>query len=229
MATEKKLVPGRVTLLDVRLSFADVYEAKSITRSDGTQSKPKFKANGLISKDGIHPVTGEKLMAIHMGKKMPVMQALKEAKLAAMEKKLGADKAKTAKVKPENYCVRDGDLENWDGYEGNFYISGSNSKQPKAVGRDKRPLNQADGILYSGCHANLIYTMWCQLPGKNEDGTPKPMGVFGSLEAVQFVRGGEAFGAAPVDVDEEFEDITDTSDEFDDVDEGGEGDDEDVL
>ena len=227
MATdEKKLVEGRVTLLGVRLSFADIWRPKSIKRKDGTESPPKFSANGLISKNGKDD-QGNPIMAKYMGKKMPVMAALKKAKTDALTKKLGADKAEKAKVKPENYCVRDGDLENWDGYEGNFYISANNSKQPKIVGRDKRPMTERDGKPYSGCYVNMIVSLWCQTPGQTPNGDPKPLGVFGSLEAIQFVRDGEAFGAQPVDTDEEFDDITDGEDD----DFGGDGDEDedDVL
>jgi hypothetical protein len=224
-ATDKKLVLGRITLEDVRLSFADIWKPKSIRRKDGSESDPKFSANGLIDKSGKNPVTGKPLTAKYMGKRMPLMDALKMAKLDALGKKLGDDKAKTAKVKPENYAVRDGELENWDGYEGNWYISANNSKQPKLVGRDKRDLTQADGILYSGCYVNMVITLWCQLPGQSASGDPKPLAVFGSLEAIQFVRDGDAFGAAPVDVDDAFDDITDEDDELDNDD----GDDEDVL
>lgn len=209
---DKKVVLGRITLEDVRLSFADIFKPKTIKRADGSQSEPKYSANALISKTGKHPLTGKPLTARYMGKRMPIMEALKAAKLDALAKKLGDDKAKAAKVKPENYCVRDGDLENWDGYEGNFYLSCNNSKQPQVVGKDKRVVTQAEGLVYSGCHVNMVVTLWCQLPGQAASGDPKPLAVFGSLEAIQFVRDGKAFGAAPVNVDDEFEDITDEDD-----------------
>lgn len=205
-----KDVDGRVTLLNVRLSFADIWRPKTFKRPDGSESAPKFSANGLIDKE--KEAAGE-IKAKYKGKIMPVLQALKAAKHDAMVKKLGSDeKAEKSKVKPENYCVRDGDLENWDGYEGNYYISASNSKAPGIVGKDKRKLTEADGIPYSGCYVNMVVTMWCQLPGKNDDGSPKPMGVFGSLEAIQYKGPGEAFGAKPVDTDEVFEDISDEDD-----------------
>lgn len=225
---EKKLVLGRIKVEGVRLSFADIFRPKSIKRKDGTQSDPKYSANALISKDGKCPVTGKPLTAVYMGKRMKIMDALKAAKMDAMGKKLGEEKAKTAKVKPENYCVRDGDLENWDGYEENYYLSGNNSKAPKIVGKDKRPLTADDGVMYSGCFVNMVYTMWCQLPGQSPSGDPKPMAVFASLEALQFVRGGDAFGAAPVDTDDAFDDITDEDDELDDAD-VEDDEDEDVL
>lgn len=228
MSEQKKVVLGRVKVENVRLSFADIYRPKSIRRQDGTQSDPKYSANALIAKDGKCPDTGKPLTAVYAGKRMPIMAALKKAKLDAMAKKLGEEKAGSAKIKPENYCVRDGDLENWDGYEGNWYLSGNNSNAPKVVGKDKRPVSADDGVVYSGCFVNMIYTMWCQLPGTGQDGQPKPMAVFASLEAIQFVRKGEAFGAAPVDTDDAFDDITDEDDDLDDGD-LPEEDDDDLL
>lgn len=217
MPEAKTEVIGRVTLLGVRLSFADIWRPKSIKRTDGTESPPKYSANFLIPKDA----TG--LFGKYKGKKMPIMEALKAAKMDALSKKLGADKAKDAKVKPQNYAVKDGDLENYDGYADMYFVSANNAKQPPIAGKDKRPLKEADGIPYSGCYVNAVITLWCQLPGTTANGDPKPLGVFASLEAIQFAKHGTAFGAKPVDIDEEFDDITDEDDEVD----GGEDEDED--
>lgn len=222
MAEDKKKVMGRIKLEGVRLSFADIWRPKTIRRSDGTESSPKFSANFLIPKDG-------DLTAIVNGKRMPTMKALKQAKTDAIAKKLGEEKAKTLKIKSSAYAVKDGDEENYDGYEGQWYVSANNAKQPKIIGRDKRPLKEADGIIYSGCYVNAIVTLWYQPAGTKND-NPVPHAVYGSLEAVQFMKDGEAFGAPGVDVDEDFEDLTDDEDGLDDDDVGdGDDDEDDVL
>lgn len=195
---------GRVILKGVRLSFFDGWRPKSITRADGTESTPKYSANFLTPKDG----SGK---AVYKGKAMPIMAALKAAKMDALVKKLGESEGAKAKVKPQNYCVKDGDLETYDGYQNMYFISANNSKQPKIVGKDKRPLSEKDGIPYSGCYVNAVVTLWCQKPG-NVNGEPRPLAVFGSLEAIQFLRHGEAFGAKPVDIDSVFDDETDEDD-----------------
>lgn len=218
---EKKIVEGRVKLEGVRLSFADIWRPKSIPRQDGTESPPKFSANFLIPKDG-------DLTGIVAGKRMEIMKALKKGKIDAIAKKLGADKAKTLKIKSSAYAVKDGDEENYDGYEGNWYVSANNAKQPKLIGRDKRPLTEADGILYSGCYVNAIITLWYQ-PAGTKNNNPVPHAVYASLEAIQFLKDGEAFGAAGVDVDEDFEDLTDDEDDLDDDDVDGDDDDEDDV
>ena len=224
MSEEKKKVPGRIKLEGVRLSFADIWRPKSIKRQDGTESPPKFSANFLIPKDG-------DLTAIVDGKRMPIMAALKKAKIAAIAKKLGEDKAKSLKIKSSAYAVKDGDEENYDGYEGQWYVSANNTKAPKVIGKDKRVLKETDGVVYSGCYVNAIVTLWYQAAGVKND-NPVPHAVYASLEAIQFVKDGEAFGAPGVDVDEDFEDLTDDEDDLDDDDVGdddGDDGDEDVL
>lgn len=221
MTEEKKKVAGRIKLEGVRLSFADIWRPKAIKRSDGTESPPKFSANFLIPKEG------SELTAIVDGKRVPIMVGLKKAKIAAIAKKLGEEKAKTLKIKSSAYAVKDGDEENYDGYEGQWYVSANNAKQPKIIGRDKRALKEADGVVYSGCYVNAIITLWYQPAGVKND-NPVPHAVYASLEAVQFVKDGEAFGAPGVDVDEDFDDLTDDDDDLDDDDVDGD-DDEDVL
>jgi hypothetical protein len=221
MTEEKKKVAGRIKLEGVRLSFADIWRPKAIKRQDGTESPPKFSANFLIPKEG------SELTAIVDGKRVPIMVGLKKAKIAAIAKKLGEEKAKTLKIKSSAYAVKDGDEENYDGYEGQWYVSANNAKQPKIIGRDKRVLKEADGVVYSGCYVNAIITLWYQPAGVKND-NPVPHAVYASLEAVQFVKDGEAFGAPGVDVDEDFDDLTDDDDDLDDDDVDGD-DDEDVL
>ena len=221
MTEEKKKVAGRIKLEGVRLSFADIWRPKAIKRQDGTESPPKFSANFLIPKEG------SELTAIVDGKRVPIMVGLKKAKIAAIAKKLGEEKAKTLKIKSSAYAVKDGDEENYDGYEGQWYVSANNAKQPKIIGRDKRVLKEADGVVYSGCYVNAIITLWYQPAGVKND-NPVPHAVYASLEAVQFVKDGEAFGAPGVDVDEDFDDLTDDDDDLDD-DDVDDDDEDDVL
>jgi len=218
--TQKKEVLGRVTLLGVRLSFADIWKPKTLKRDDGSESDPKFSANFLIPKEG-------DLMAVYKGKKMPIMKALKAAKMDAIGKKLGAEKAQELKIRANNYCCKDGDEENYYGYAGQYYVSTNNSKKPVIKGRDKRNLSEQDGIVYSGCYVNAIVTLWYQ-PAGTKGGNAVPHAVYGSLEAVQFVRKGEAFGAPGVD-DDDFEDLTDEDDDIGDDDTPDDDDDDDML
>lgn len=219
MSTEKKKeVIGRVTLKGVRLSFADIWKPKTLKREDGTESDPKFSANFLIPKEG-------SLQGVYKGKTMPIMAALKAAKIDAIAKKLGEEKAKDLKIRANNYAVKDGDEENYEGYAGQWYVSANNSRKPVVKGRDKRDLTEADGVVYSGCYVNAIVTLWYQAAG-TKNGNSVPHAVYASLEAVQFVKAGEAFGAPGVD-DDDFEDLTDDEDDIGDGD--ADDDDDDML
>lgn len=219
MSTEKKKeVIGRVTLKGVRLSFADIWKPKTLKREDGTESDPKFSANFLIPKEA-------SLQGVYNGKTMPIMAALKAAKIDAIAKKLGEDKAKELKIRANNYAVKDGDEENYEGYAGQWYVSANNSRRPVVKGRDKRDLAEADGVVYSGCYVNAIVTLWYQAAG-TKNGNSVPHAVYASLEAVQFVKDGASFGAPSVN-DDDFEDLTDDEDDI-----GGDdaaGDDDDML
>ena len=104
------------------------------------------------------------------------------------------------KFKPERVCLRDGDLEDWDGYEGNYYVSTSNKDKPTVVGKDRDSVEPGDKQWpYSGCRVNMLVRIWAQ---DNDYGKRQNA----SLEIVQFFKDGEPFGAGPVDPNEKFGD-----------------------
>ena len=214
--TDEKRQPvlGRVKLEGVRLGFPSLWQPQKVQRKDDSgeqsESRAKFQAEFLIPK-------GSDLTGVTAGKRMPIMKALEAARHSALVKKLGEQNAGKMKIKAANYCVKDGDEETYDSHQGHWFVRSRNVRRPKVVGRDKRDLSEADGIIYSGCYVNAVVTLWYQAAGKRDD-NPVPHGVYGSLEAVQFVRDGEAFGAPPIDVDEEFDDLVDDGDGIDDTD-----------
>ena len=220
-----KFVAGRIKLEGVRLSFAQNLFSAGEIKNNGKvvldkSGNPvcKFSSNFLIPKDGdltavVHDHEGKDGAVVK--KRMPIMKALKRAKILAIAKKLGEEKAEELKIRSSAYAVRDGDEENYDGYADNWYVSANNTKKPQVVGKDKREIKESDGVVYSGCYVNTVLTLWYQ-PAGDKNGNPVSHAVYASLEAVQFVRDGEAFGAAGVDIDEDFDDITDESDDIED-------------
>ena len=208
MAEGKREVLGRIRLEGVRLSFSDaLWTAKNMQGvADPDDPRCRFKANFLIPKDG-------DLAAVYRGKRMPIMEGIKQAKTDAIARRLDMtpEKAAQVKIKPENYACRDGEDETWDGYDNCWYVSAASTRKPAVIGRDKRPIAESDGIVYAGCYVNAIVTFWHQ-PAGMKGAESVPTAVWAALEAVQFVRKGEAFGAAGVNVDEDFDDITDESD-----------------
>lgn len=189
---------GKVTLLGARLSFAALFEPDKRKQDDGT-TREVWKANFLFPKGG-----GD-TMAVFKGKRMPVMEALKAAADEAKEKKWG-DKKNWPKLKPDRVAVRDGDLEDWDGYAGNTYVSANAplSDRPQVITNRKDGNGNwieaepgGKGSPYSGCYVNAVIELWAQ---DNEHGKR----LNAKVKAVQFYADGEPFGAAPVDVNEEF-------------------------
>ena len=82
-------------------------------------------------------------------------------------------------------------------------------------------MKEEDGIIYAGCYVNAIFTLWYQEAGKKGDNIV-PHAVWATLNSVQFVEKGDAFGASEVDPETEFENIAEgeevNEDDFDEED-----------
>lgn len=182
---EKRKDPARVTLKDVRLSFAHLFRPQAFGDGDG---EPKYNANFLI--DDSTKVGKANLDAIE--------DAIDHVKSEKWPK--GAPKLSDEKV-----CLRDGNKSDYDGYEDMFFVSANNAKAPLCLDRDKTEVVEADNVLYSGCYVDAIVRVWAQ---DNKWGKR----INASLEAVRFRRDGEAFGAAPPDPDD-FDDLEDDDDD----------------
>lgn len=112
-------------------------------------------------------------------------------------------KNKGAKLPAAKVCLRDGSEKEFDGYGDDImYVSASSAKRPLVVDIDNSALSAPDGKPYAGCYVNANIDVWWQ---DNKYGKR----VNASLRAVQFVRDGEPFGAAPLDADSEFGDASD--------------------
>jgi hypothetical protein len=223
MAEAKKSEIGKVKLKNVRLSFAHLFKPQDPKpdKDTGKKGEPKFNCAFLIPKK---TPEGKALIA-----------QIKKVADEVKAKKWGAN---IPKLKPEKVCLRDGDLESYDGYEGMVYVSASNAKRPTLVDKKKdakgkwvklydpeadKIVNGGQSLLYSGCYVNAIVKLWAQ---DNEHGKR----VNASLELVQFLKHGETFGAAQADADDELDD--DDVEGFDDgdaTDDEDEDEDDDLL
>lgn len=178
MAEVDKAREFEVKLKNVRLSFAHIFRAQpGQVQDDGTRGPDKFNCAFLMSKTEAEGKENAKAMSA----------AIK----ACGDAKWGAGKWN---LKPEKKALRDGDLESYDGYEGMYYCSASNTRKPKVFDRRKQEVTEDSGIVYSGCYVNAIVRIWAQ---DNKHGKR----INASLEGIQFVRDGEAFGAAPLSDD----------------------------
>ncbi len=217
---------GEVKLIDVRLSFLEVFDpAKDRpSKEDPTGKtiiKGQYKGNALMEK-------GTPATIANLAKLKAAGDALKAAKW-------GPDPAKWLKFKPDRVCLRDGDLENWEGYDGCFYVSANSPDQPVIIDRVKdangrwENLTKANGgtkKIYSGARGNMIVRMWIQ---DNEHG----MRMNAELKVVQFRQHGDPFsGRVPVDPNDAeagFSDDDVGPDDLDQIDDGSGGDNDDLV
>lgn len=182
---------GEVLLTNVRSSFLDLFERGKPMRDQetGEMVDGKFKGNFLIDKKDPR------------WSKIDAM--LKKAKIDVLTKKYGNDQGKWPKYKPDKVYLRDGNLEDWDGYEGMYYISASSNDPIQLITRRKDPktgqwIEAKPGEIYAGCYVNILIVVWAQ---DNKHGKR----LNARLKVVQFHAHGEAFsGNAPVDTKEKF-------------------------
>ena len=171
----------RLRLDNVRLSFADLYTAKS--KFNGPE---KFSAVFLVDKT---TPEGEANM--------------KEFK--AICRKLEAEKFDNRELPIDKLCVSDGNDKDYDGWENKIVFTAANAKRPKIVGSQNQAVAEGDAEApYSGCFVSVILDVW---PLTGQFG-PR---IVASLEAVQYRSAGEPFSAHTVDTDTAFEKVEDSN------------------
>ena len=171
----------KVHLKDVRISFANIFEAKQVQG----QGDAKFSASFIFPKD--HPQKAE----IERG----LVEAAKEKWGAKATEVLKSLKA------ADRLCLHDGDAKpDAEAYPGNLFINASNKQRPLVIGPNREPLVASDGKPYSGCYVNAIVEIW---PQDNQFGKR----INASLLGVQFLRDGERLSGGGVAAADDFEAI----------------------
>lgn len=152
-----------------RLAFAQhLFEAGTV----GGEGEPAYSATAIFGKD--HPVNKQLLAAEE--------QVAKEKWGAKADGILKSIRAAGKGV------VKDGDSKaEYAGFEGNSFVSTRTTKRPTVINKDRSPLTAADGVIYSGCHANVLIEVWAQ---DNSYGKR----INAQLLGVQFSRDGDSFG-----------------------------------
>ena len=168
----------RILLKDVRLAFPNLWKA----------SAPKGGGEEAFSASFILPKTHKQLPEIR--------KALSELAI----EKWGAKGLATYKTLESTgkTCLHDGDSKaEYEGFEGNFFISSRAKVRPSVFDGQRQELTQADGKPYSGCYVNASIELWAQ---DNSFGKR----INAQLRGVQFLRDGDAFagGGQPADADE---------------------------
>lgn len=171
-----------VKLNNVRLAFPHLF-----TPQVQESGEPKYNASFLLDTSN------------------PACKEIEAALLDVANAKWGANKGKALLdqlKKQGRVCYRSGDDKSqYDGFEGNMYITASNKTRPLVVDRDRSVINAADGKVYPGCFVNTSVEIWAQ---DNKHGKR----INASLRGVQFLRDGDAFaGGAPASPDD-FDDLS---------------------
>jgi len=178
-----------VKLKNVRLSFPRLFRSRAFQEGQ----VPKFEATFLLDPSikahakSIKEIQDTAMVVAHekWGKKIP---------------------------KSVEYCFGDA-AENdkeYDGYEGMFYLSTSNTARPVVVDRQRNPVTEEDNIVYAGCYVNTNVTFWTMdNPAHPEYGKK----VCCNLRIVQFVKDGDAFGMAAANAEEELDELDDADEE----------------
>lgn len=181
-----------VQLRDVRLSFPDLWEAV------------QFEGTGPFAYKGsfLQP-EGQKVFlkqADNSWKPATMAALIKQVATEAWKTKADAI-LKTLEGNPQKICWYDGNLKEYDGYEGNFVLASSRGQdkgRPSIIDRDTTPLTSSDGKPYAGCYVNATVELWAQ---DNKFGKA----IRATLRGVQFLRDGDSFSAGtPLD-DSEFD------------------------
>ncbi len=107
------------------------------------------------------------------------------------------------KVTLKHTVLHDGnEKEDKEGYGDEvMYLTAKSDTRPAVVDQKKVTVTAEDGKVYAGCYVNASIQLFAY---KHPTGGN---GVSASLRAVQFVKDGESFGAAPVNPDDEFEEV----------------------
>jgi len=173
-------VSKKVVLKDARLSFPSLFETEEYKGVD----TGKYAASFLIDKS-----------------------ATQGKELAALVKEVAEQAFGSPVPKKVEYCIKDGDDTEYDGYEGMWAIKANTKKRPILVDRNKSPVTEDDDVLYAGCYVNASLEVYSL---DNQYG--KRVGC--QLNGIQFVRDGDSFGAR-----------NDSLDDFDAIDGGSDDED----
>lgn len=172
-----------VILKNVRISFPDLFKAGKPMNEGDT---PKFGCQSIIDPGS----DAEKVAKAAMAQ---VAQETFGANWQTIVKSM--EKSKKCLRNGDDNLDKDGNIR--EGYAGKMYLVARNKAKPALVGR-KNPdgsfqhLTEADGKPYGGCFANVKVDIKAM---KAKEKIPNQ--IYASLLAVQFVKDGEAFGAAP--------------------------------
>lgn len=139
----------------------------------------------------------------------PQIKTIKAALKEVATEKWGAKAAGVLKELEAGgkLCLKDGNSKaSYEGFADMMFVSATTKTRPLALNRDKSPLTEEDGVLYSGCYVNVSLELWAQ---DNSWGKR----INAQLGGVQFFKDGDAFSGGGSAADEDdFDEIADGAD-----------------
>lgn len=173
MATANKTMSATKVVIPCRISFANIFEPKSINGGDA-----KYSVSCLIPK-----ADKKTLLAIH--------KAVEAAKEDGKTRKWGG------KIPPNlKMPLRDGDIDRPDdeNYQEHFFLNATSKDAPQVVDRHVQPVTDPM-MVYSGCYCNVSVNFYAFNANGNR-------GVAAGLGNIQFVKDGDRLsGRASADAD----------------------------
>ena len=180
MATANKTMNATKVVIPCRISFAAIFEPKSINGSEA-----KYSVSCLIPKED-----KKTLLAIH--------KAIEAAKEDGKVRKWGG------KVPPNlKMPLRDGDIDRPDdeNYTSCFFLNASSKDAPQVVDRHVQPVLDPM-MVYSGCYCNVSVNFYAFNSNGNR-------GIACGLGNIQKVRDGEPLGGKSSAADDFATDLDD--------------------
>ena len=169
----KKIISATKLVIPCRISFANIFEPKSINGSEA-----KYSVSCLIPKDD-----KKTLLAIH--------KAVEAAKEDGKVRKWGGKLPPNLKLP-----LRDGDIDRPDdeNCQKHFFLSATSTDAPQFVDRNVQPVVDPM-MVYSGCYCNVSVNFYPFNANGNR-------GVAVGLGNIQFVKDGDRLsGRASADAD----------------------------
>ena len=167
--------PTRVVTGEVRLSYANIFEAKSIQGG-----KPKYSVSLIIPKADTTTITA-------------IEKAI-DAAIDAGTAKFGGKRSNKAALK---LPLRDGDTERDDeAYANSFFVNANSLTPPQVVDENVSPILDRSEV-YSGCYARVSLSFYAFNTNGNK-------GVACGLGNIQKIRDGEPLGAGRVSAESDF-------------------------
>lgn len=161
-----KIINGtRVLISEARLSYANVWEAKSINGGD-----PKYSVSLIIDKNDKEAI-----------------KVINEAVDLAIKEGIGKFGGKVPNKAALKLPLRDGDAEKEDeAYEGCYFMNANSKMAPQIVDSKRHQItNQTE--VYSGCYASVTVSFYAFNVNGNR-------GVACSLGNIMKLRDGESLG-----------------------------------